>query len=934
MNYTSEEVLGLKFDDIVVALNYPTRNTLFDEEKEVTQDFDRRICQVILKNRKGDLVSAYGRIQRQIFDDIPCMILIGEEEKSASDNFMFCQQDGQIQGISTKLASSLTAYNKPIGKLIQQILIKRELEASSSLLDEIYTRKTGILTLQPTKTSSEYSFEIEFSVCPFGTKETDSGIYKNYVVYLYPASPGTLKDVLKISPQKLVSSTNRLMSQQSDPIPLETTPNSFAEKNENFQFMSGTEDDKTRVNTNLYLNKFGSQSTLKPPLYSSKILEVKDEEVSELWERDKLSDRKIEKVNDFVSEEFEDKKSGRLAAWAKRNASTAYYGGSMQGSAKHKRSIERAKQLVNSHKLPVSIESMRVLQLLACLTLLGYLIGDYLDLTRKFEILSQMSGITSFPLALKTTMASFLCYSETSYVAAEGLYEPEIRMYSFYLFPQMTQNFFTTFQTKFEKYVLQSNPSVYYSDFTYENYALNLTLPDSPSLNREVKFNEALNVLRGYMENFMFDLQKGFRVNINSLNFFQEENLNYHKIFQLLSDDLFSRLSSEFDSLLSLLALRILVGVAVAVTTGVASLYIFFKLHSSSENLLSKFARIPESEIDNEIASLREKAAYLQGRSEDVREIKKPGGHSNSKKMGRAAGVSTSKKHKHLNQRKVLHIILSIAYCALFLVPFFVAYDQKRGPVNSCIPLIKQYKLLAESEGVATTISAHFLGAILLAAKSRQVATLELLNETASYIDEAKEASSSLYSMLNTIDSLEDDPYVSEELLEILQGLRNQSFCDHIPDLQMLTLCQDLVNISPSTQFGIPAVLNNAVEEISAYRKQLANAPIYATANKLLSDMNTLYNIFYTTLTHLALDDVIEHYQENFDEIAARAQGVFQNLLAVSLVYYCLLILVTLVPLVPWARKEYKKVKEIYTLLPTDILISNPYIIAALKHRK
>ena len=936
LNYSAEEASGLNFNEIVLAVNYQ-KHTFVDTKKETNEDSDRKMCQVILKSRTGELIPAQGSIQHEIFDDVPCMVLLGEEEKSSSDYFMLCQQDGQIQGISSKLASSLTNHNKPIGKFIQQILSKRDSEFSSlHLREDTYTRKPGILRLQASKHLNEESFEIDFSVCPFGTKDTDSGICKNYVVYLYPANSGTLKDVLKSLARKVAFSINRVMSptslndgQQLDPAPFDTQPNSLAEKNENLQFASCTEDDKTKISTNFELFKFGSQSTLKPKAYSSKILEVKFEELSEHW--GKSSNRKIETVNDFVSEEFEDKKSNRLTAWANQNASTAYYG-SMQGSAKRKRDTEKAKMLINSHKLPFSIEWMRILQLLACLTLFGYLIGDYLDLTRKFEILSQMSGITSFPLTLMTIMAAFLNYSELALAAAQGLFAIEIRMQAFYLVPGMTRNFFTTFEEQFEKYVLQSNPSRYYSDFTYENYALNLTLPDSPFLNRAVTFNEALDVLRGYMGGFVFDILKGYRINVNSLIFFRQENLNYNKIFQLLSDDLFSRLSSQFDSLLLLLGLRVIVGVAVSVTIGVAVLYIFFKLHRSSEKLLSKFARIPDSELEVEIASLREKAAYLQGLSEDVVEKKKHGIYSSSKKFGRA-GVTTSKKYKKLNHRRVLHIVLSISYCILFVLPFFVAYSLKRSPVNSCIPLIKQYKLFAESGAVAASFSAHFVEAVLLAASGNPTATLELLNATTSYIDEAKEFASSLYSMLNTIDSLEDDPYVSKNLTAILQGLRNQSFCNSISDILISSFCKTLTGTSTITQFGIPAMFKSAIEEFLVYRKQLANAPTYATAANLTSDLNMLSHMFFATLSHLALGEAIANYQLNFKEIAVSAQGVFQNLLAVSLVYYCILILLTLAPLIPWARKEYKKVKEIYTLLPTEILISNPYIIAALKHR-
>ena len=928
LDYLTGETSGLNFEEIVIAVNYQN-HTFIDETKETNQVSDRKMCQVILKSRTGELISARGSIQHQIFDDIPCMVLLGEEEKSTLDNFMFCQPDGQIQGISSRLASALSAYNKPIGKFIQQILFKKDLESSSLLLGETYTRKTGLLKLQSSKDLNEEFFEIEFSVCPFGEKDTVSGTYKNYVVYLYPARGGALKDLLKIPQQKLVFSTNLLMSrksmnegQQSDPTPFETTSNNFAEKNGNFQITSVTEDDKTR-----FLTKFGSQSTLKPKAYTSKISEAEEESEHS----DKSSSRKIEEVNDLVSEEFEDQKSHRVAAWAKRNASSAHYG-SVQGSSRHQRKTEKAKQLITNHRLPFSIEWMRMLQLLACLTIFGYLIGDYLDLSRKFEILSQLSGITSFPLTLTTVMAAFMNYSEAAFIAATGSFGIEVATQIFSIVPGMLQNFFTTFQTQFENYVLQSNPSSYYSDFTYENYGLNLTLPDSPYLNREVKFNEALNTLRGFMGDLLFGILNGFQIKIKGLNFLRQEDLNYNEIFRSLSDDLFFRLSSQFDSLLLFLALRIIVGIVVAVTIGAAVLYTLFKLHNSSENLLSKFARIPESELDNEIVSLKQKAAYLQGRSEEVAEKKKPVVYSSSKKAGRS-GVTISKKYKRLNQPRILHIGLSLVYCFLFLTPFFIAYDLKSSPVHSCVPLIKQYKLVAESEALAAGISAHFVEMILRVGMGDVAGALKLLNETEAEINEAKEASSSLYSMLNTLDSLQDDPNVSKNLIKLLQDLSNQAFCDNMSDLQMSAICKSYSGAISTFQFGVPALFKGAVEDFLVHRKQFAKNPAYAASLIAASDATILNPMLFSTLVQITLADIVAHYQSNFEEIADNAHHTLQGLLTRSLVYYCILSLLTLVPLVPWARKQYNKVKEIYTLLPTDVLISNPYIVSALKHR-
>ena len=250
--------------------------------------------------------------------------------------------------------------------------------------------------------------------------------------------------------------------------------------------------------------------------------------------------------------------------------------------------------------------------------------------------------------------------------------------------------------------------------------------------------------------------------------------------------------------------------------------------------------------------------------------------------------------------------------------------------MNSCLPLINQYRLLAESGASAAAISAHLLEATAKAANGEAAETLNLLNETSFYMDEAKAYSSSLYSMLNTIDSLENDPYVSKNLTNVLQVIRNSSFCNTFFDSVTTSFCGYMADL-PTVQFGIPALFKSSVEAFSVYRQQLANSPTLEFAVNLTVYSDMLTYDYYAIMTQVALDNVLAIYQSNFEEVAANVQQIFAYFLAASIVYYCLLMLVLLAPVLPWARREYTKVKEICTLLPVEVLASNPYINIALK---
>ena len=989
LNYSQEEISGLHFNDIVAIVNNETYHTYEGGGTTIERpqdDPDRKMHQIILKNRDGDLVSAQGVIQHQIFQEIPCLVLFGEEDKSTPEYFMLCQRGGIIQGLSAKLASYIKNYNKCKGKPIHQVLYERH--STITLEDEPKRRKNGYLKLKSASDLNEEIIDTDFAICPLGNDNTDSKTFDGYLVYLYPikmeggirgVERGSL-DVVKLpsskSPTKIQRSPTvkfkddlqifqmestirqdsdntfekRLESdyifekrQDSDNLPTENEMQAWNTKG--IDTFNGTQGPMITYSVSLtnrrsitnrpiltsYTNKLKTITTgVKPS-------EVKNDTYSEFTITDNQSE--IEKISakKNLESEFEEKVKIEESPWKKiekERGDTGTYASSIHSGSKKRRKLEEARHMLNRHSLPVAIEWMRILQILACLTILGYLIGDYLDLNRRFEILAQLSGITSFPSNLITILYAYLHVAQTASTVFQGLWPAIFLQALLVIIPYEAAVYYLLFIDLDEKYVFQTNPSTYYSDFSYSNYAMNLTFAESSYLNRVVPFHESIGVVKGYISNFFWILYTKSRIDTDALNFFSEQKFNYENILTSLSHDLFNRLTGEFDNLLELLKSRVLVGLAAALTIGSTTLFIFQKLHRSTENLLSKFAKIPESDLADELASLREKLAYLKEQSgEKATERKAESVSKPLVKKKASSYTTTSKKYKPLPRRVGLQVCLAFLYSVLFMIPFIVGFFIKKAPVSSCIPLISQYKLLTEAGATAATINAHLMEAVAVAGKGNSTEVLKILNETESYIEEAKAYSNQLYDMLNNIDSLSTDPFVSQNLSSMLLHLRNETFCSTFPDVLGQFLCLLFNATTPAQlELGISAMFQTGIQWISTYRQQLLESPTRARVINITNlDLYFFFYIFIPTLVHSALGNVAASYQRNFEDVAAKTHGQFKTLLIVSIVYYCILVLVVLVPLVPWARRQYNKVKNIYSLLPVDVLITNPYIKTVLK---
>ena len=995
LNYSQEEISGLHFNDIVAIVNNETYHTYEGGGTTIERpqdDPDRKMHQIILKNRDGDLVSAQGVIQHQIFQEIPCLVLFGEEDKSTPEYFMLCQRGGIIQGLSAKLASYIKNYNKCKGKPIHQVLYERH--STITLEDEPKRRKNGYLKLKSASDLNEEIIDTDFAICPLGNDNTDSKTFDGYLVYLYPikmeggirgVERGSL-DVVKLpsskSPTKIQRSPTvkfkddlqifqmestirqdsdntfekRLESdyifekrQDSDNLPTENEVQAFHTKS--IDTYNGTQGPMITYSVSLtnrpsitnrqsitnrpmlssYTNK------LKPITTGVKPSEARNDTYPDFTITDNQSEIENTPPKNSVSE-FEEKVKIEERPWKKKEkvGDTGTYASSIHSNSRRRRKLEEARHMLSRHSLPIIIQWMRILQILACLTILGYLIGDYLDLNRRFEILAHLSGITAFPSNLVMILYAYAYTAHTVSTIFQGLWPANLLGILLGLVAYDSILFFVLFIVLDRQYVFQTHPSTYYSDFSYSNYAMNLTFAESPYLNRVVPFHEAINALRGYFSNFFYSLFTKLTVNTDALNFFSEQKLNFETIFTALSDDLFTRLTGEFDNLLELLKSRVLVGLAAALTIGSTTLFIFQKLHRSTENLLSKFAKIPESDLADELTSLREKLAYLKEQSgETATERKAETVPKPLVKKKTSSYTATSKKYKPLPRRVGLQVCLAFLYSVLFMIPFIVGFFIKKAPVSSCIPLISQYKLITEMGASAAAINAHFMEAVATAGTGNSTGVLKILNETEAYIEEAKAYSNQLYDMLNNIDSLSTDPFVSQNLSSMLLHLRNATFCSTFPDALGQFLCQ-AYNTTMSAQLGlgVTAMFQTGIQYLSMYRGQLRTSPT-RTSVLLMTylDPAFAYNIFIPTLVHSALTSVMLSYQRNFEDVAAKTHRQFEILLIVSIVYYCILAFVVLVPLVPWARRQYNKAKNIYTLLPADVLITNPYIKTVLKSR-
>ena len=966
LGYAQSEVNHLHWSDILVAIE-ETLNFAKNENSSDIRNHDACrtvVSQAILRHRNGGFVALKSTVHIDIIDDVPSIVLLGQEEPIYHQNFLLCKLDGTIEGTSNNLAETLPESIKFKGRNIQEILrlnyspdynltdqhgstpIKGKLVLSNSNVKEInflithlnnaIPSKDGyyliriyekyILTMfknrNPVKDNHARLFvsqmEIKTEAPPFRSLKTlNSAPGENLVTkkdeqefrftdVLIPPGDESFVDRVQISQDpKLRKLTSKVDSNRVNFLsgPDSNTPEKSQLVSRGWMSPMSQEPLAETQNNVISINGFTEEESNTSPSHRSEKL-VDDEEEEQLERKRNL---------EFI-----------------KNQRAFSVSGSASGGTKQKRSLERIKRKLKDPSVPLEIRSMKLLQIAMGIGLILYLALDYVDLTERYIILSELSGLTSFPLMLLRTIYGFFQTQELIFTALKGLWSPDNNFAYLFLVPKdFTASSSSAFNAKYKEYVMLANPQTYYPDFRYDNYTVDLSLPDTPYLNRAVHFHEALTVLRGYLIKLHDVVVDGSLTHEGAFNFLRTQSSHYDEMLWTLSEDLFNRMNKQFDELVTLLQLRIMAGGAVALVVGISVLYSFVKLYKFSDLLLSKTVTISGSEILDEINRLAKKATIMHGLENGPHDKKNSWGVTKKIYLKDSQKKhSISKKYIPLRKEILPKAVFIVFLVGLYLIPAIVGYFIKADPVSHCIPLLRQYKIISVNADHAIEIPITVTEAISLAVTGHADQASYYVDQTQSRLEEVQSQSKELSDFLNNNEILEQNSYTSSNLTNALASLRNASYCDLLNSPG--DLCHTSANGLPS--LGVIAVKQKLLEWTFNFRSQLKNSNFDATVAAGLTFDQTLADLgFAGQMMSNALGIITDIYIKTFKEIATNANRIVLITLIVGLIYYAVLLTIFVFPAISRVEKQYREITEVYTLLPTHSLVANPYIKNVLK---
>ena len=977
LGHTQAELSNLYWTDVLVAVDENQRSSKNDDDSSnIRKDRDhinRTVHQAILRNRNGGFIAIRSTFHLDIIDDVPSLVLLGQEEPTYHQSFILCKLDGTIEGTSNIFAHTIPESTKFKGRKIQEILsLSSSPDSRLADQDESMPMK-GKLALRMDACSSNSTFvhpkEVNFFITYFDNVIPSKEGY--YLISIYeknnPVLFGmtnlvknnrtrffisqleikaeapplknsrTIRTLNFASTENLTTKKDELEIRSTDALIVPVEESSyFSKKEPKLRKLATLLDSKHGLNPFSGQDEKSEFASRGEPLNSQELkIETQHNFKSlESIEEDEFNtslSRKSRKSQEFHDEEEQlERKRNRELIKFQRAASID---GTGNGESKQKRALERIKRKLKNPSTPLEIQSMKLLQIASCIALIAYLISEYTDLSGRYIILSELSGLASFPLILLRNIYGFFQVQEHIVLALNQLWSPDNRFVYLFIVPQVfTTSAFEQFNAEYNAYVLQANPQTYYSDFRYEDYTVDLSLPDTPYLNRAVGFHEALAVLRGYLYKLYEAVIDGSLTHGGAFSFLRKQSLNYDKMLSTLSEDLFNRISQRFDQLLATLQARILTcGGMVILLVGISVFYIFLRLYRHSDQLLSKLVTISGSELLDEINRLEKKAAIMcGGRNGSLAKrtswvaTKKVFSKDSQKKH------SISKKYIPLKKGTISKLGIIILLMVLYLIPPILAYIMKADPVSHCLPLLHQFKIIAVNAQNSVGNTCHVLDIISSAATGEANQASNFSSQTQPLLEKSLNQSAELSAFLNNQEALENNAYVSSNLTNAIASFRTNSYCDLLPAV-LDDICRSTTNGLSS--LGINAVRQKTNDWIMNFRNQLMHSNFDAAVAANFTFDHTLPDLTaHGQVMSVALGNATDIYIKNFKEIAATAHSKLQVNLIMTIASYVLLLVIVIL-IILWAEKQYREIKEIYTLIPTHSLLMNPYIKNILKEK-
>ena len=440
LGYTQSELNILYWADILMAIEErPTKN---DDSSNIRRNHNRAATQAILRNRSGGFVAIKSTIHLDIIDDVPSMVLLGQEEPAYHQNFILCNLDGTIEGTGKSFTDVLEDFSKVKGKKIHEILSLNyspdcnlaDQERSKAIKGKLISNK-GIST-----NSLEGAKEVSFLITQLdNANPSKAGYYliniseknfsslfekrnsckKNQTLQFaaqmeikMETPPPQRRDTTSIKTLNFASIDNlttkkydlELQSTDARVVPAEEYSYLYNKEPKLFRKLT------SKIDVHHGLNPFSVQDTNSPEKsgIASRGVALDSQELNVETQKNFIS------INSFAEDELntslgrkfsisealdddEQLRNKRNNLEFIKNQRASSISSSINGVSKHKRALESIKRKLKNPSVPLEIRSMKLLPIVTSIGLIAYLIADYVDLSRGYLILSELSGLTSFP---------------------------------------------------------------------------------------------------------------------------------------------------------------------------------------------------------------------------------------------------------------------------------------------------------------------------------------------------------------------------------------------------------------------------------------------------------------------------------------------------------------------------------------------------------
>ena len=609
---------------------------------------------------------------------------------------------------------------------------------------------------------------------------------------------------------------------------------------------------------------------------------------------------------------------------------------SRSSSQTHK--IKELRGSLTNVKLPLVLKVLHGFGFFVTFSLITLIVADYLMINQKVGDLATFSDLATYPSTLLSMMNKFHAYSELAAsvdnsILNNSLYTPEFSDQWMPLIRSSIKDVFRDFLTTYMNKAVNLGPEDVSPDFFRSNFNMDLYVGDKPS-DRRVGLHEAIEVASVYMQSVSDSINKSHTTYLTDIEFLRLNIINYSKLFNEVSDTLFSQLFTNFDVMSDFLNGIFIAGILLPVALVIIFICIYLRFEEQEEDIISVFAKIPDSSILPEIERLSKYKVFftdtLVNKSEyQIRERKEKAlaPHSKEQKSQRSQSSKTFEKN---STTPFAMAIISLLYVLAYSVIFIPLFTRQKARTAGMRSLLMEQKNLVESYKSFSTVQSVWMQTLSYASSRDHNTTFAWMNQTASAYGTASGHHSILSDLFLGSSEIWRGALIFNELKMALDILSDGDLCTLAPNSTLIAeQCPTVFN--GITSRGLLGGYMKYLETTETFRNMLSanfssTTPLGITRSETFMSDWTLWSAIYSIF-----DPVLATFDQNLQKISNVSSQQMNLFIIIGMVIYVFLYFASWMPLLIWIQNRYRISRKLLTILPSTILMKNAYIKNLLK---